>query len=116
MADWRVNVDAEVVALLVSELVTNAIEHGGPYRPDTHVDLTIDSTSDGLRIDVADPSTQMPRVGEIDVKRSSGRGLQLVEALATDWGVDTLENGKSVWLRVAIDSPDIKVLANGKRR
>ncbi|HEY0888305.1 MAG TPA: ATP-binding protein [Nocardioides sp.] len=82
----------DVVLLLTSELVTNAVRYStGPVG----VRLTWDDAH--LRIDVSDPSQERPVVRSVDQTAVRGRGLMLVEALAHSWGVDVQQVGKSVW-------------------
>lgn len=73
--------------LLVSEIVTNAFEHGqGQIR------LTVDSGDDGLRAQVDDEGT-------IVSTQSRGYGLRFVQKLADDWGLES--SRARVWFRVA---------------
>jgi anti-sigma regulatory factor (Ser/Thr protein kinase) len=85
------------VELLTSEVVTNAIVHGGS-GPQLVVQL-----GDGVvRVAVRDMSPELPvrRLGRID--DSSGRGVVIVEELATAWGVEPDRGGgKQVWFEVA---------------
>ncbi|MGH9126540.1 MAG: ATP-binding protein, partial [Acidimicrobiales bacterium] len=96
---------ASTVELLVSELVTNAVVHA---RSD--LVLSVISSSSGIRVEVRDasPSPPMPRAtGSEDAELSQlgdhGRGLQLVAALATQWGTRPHGTGKSVWFEVLAD-------------
>jgi anti-sigma regulatory factor (Ser/Thr protein kinase) len=73
--------------LLLSELVTNAVRHAG-LRADEEIDVTI-AVGDGVRVAVADGGPGFvhdlaARAGRPD----GGRGLFLVDLLATRWGVD----------------------------
>ena len=83
-------------ALLVSELVTNAVIHGIGT-----ISLRIDVEPDGLRVEVADE-------GEVEVAPSptagarGGWGLRIVDLLADDWGV--LKGSTKVWFRVVTDA------------
>lgn len=91
--------DAE---LLVSELVSNAVQHGGPG-----ITLTISREGDGLLVRVHDEGEGLPKIsGELTATSTSGRGLRIVRAVAASWGVtvDPESLGKSVWFRVE-DSP-----------
>ena len=82
--------------LLVSEVVTNAVKHGSaPIR------LQIDLDRAGIVVAVDDANPTLPRTRRIDNRRHSGRGLVLVQSLATDWGVRRTRNGKQVWVRLA---------------
>lgn len=88
---------AEVAVLLTSELVTNAIRHGGaPVR--VHAAL---SQHGDLRIEVADddPGQVTPRRPGPD--DDGGRGLVLVDRLADRWGIRRTSSGKRVWFEVA---------------
>ena len=95
---WGLTIDPDVVALLVSELVTNALVHGRPP-----LELRASRVSDGLRVEMLDgagerrprrrsvqPSTDDPR----------GRGLAIVSALATRWGTAPSPGGKTVWFEL----------------
>lgn len=85
----------ETAVLLVTELVSNAIEHGGGTAV-----LGADVDERRLRIDVADDDPQIPQVhrGEIDDER--GRGLLLVDALSSRWGAAPKNPGKNVWFEL----------------
>ena len=87
----------EVIALLVTELVTNAILHAR-----TPLQLTLESHPDLVRICVEDHSGEQPAVRHYDPDAVTGRGLALVEQLASSWGVDTTPEGKAVWCEVPI--------------
>lgn len=85
------------VQLLASELVTNAIQHGlGP------IELRLSSGDRSLRVEVSDESPVRPRLGRQPPDRTRGRGLMVVEAFATSWGVSPApgSTGKSVWFTV----------------
>jgi anti-sigma regulatory factor (Ser/Thr protein kinase) len=73
------------LALLVSELVTNAVRHAAGER--LRLIVTLDSSA--LRVEVHDPGSGFePRSPEPDPARPSGWGLFLVDELADRWGVD----------------------------
>ncbi len=82
--------------LVVSELVTNALIHGGG-APNVRMTLT----SDAVMIAVADEAD----IGEVDEMRPGvgfpsevgGLGLFVVERLALSWGVVPRHHGKTVW-------------------
>jgi len=102
--------DAE---LIVSELVTNALLHAGPP-----VGLELSMDSPGLRIAVADTSRIRPLRGLDDGEGMTGRGLTLVRAIATRFGVDTTDAGKVVWclLDPAGESAELEVDADADAR
>ena len=87
----------DTVELLTSEVVTNAIVHGrsGPLLA-VHVKECV------VRVAVGDCSPELPvrRLGQID--DLSGRGVVIVDELASAWGVERERNGsKRVWFEVA---------------
>ena len=82
----------EVVLLLASELVTNAVRHGvGP------VGVHLVWGDGGVRVEVEDQSPGWPVVQAMDPDALSGRGLTLVEGLSSGWGVLAGGTGKAVW-------------------
>lgn len=102
LASWG---DAELVdeaALLVSELVTNAIVHAR-----TPVELAIDDRGSRavLRVEVGDTGAGLPARREVGPDALSGRGLAIVAALATSWGVDVTDAGKVVWFELTNVKP-----------
>lgn len=103
-------------ALLLSELVTNALRHGSP--PGREIAVTLERTAGLLRLEVEDAGDYLPRPRTPDLEDECGRGLTLVAALADDWGVaPRLGPGKRVWvtlkLPVATDLPATDLPATG---
>lgn len=96
MERWECNDSIADVALLVSELVTNAVLHA---RSATR--LTIDRDGATLRVSVWDGSAARPRLRPYTPDAVTGRGLLLVERIASRWGVDEGSGGKSVWFELA---------------
>jgi two-component sensor histidine kinase len=90
-------VDPDNVVLSMTELVTNSIKHGaGPV----HVELTGDT--DNLLLIVSDCSEKMPRRQDLTTEAETGRGILILESLATRWGVQPEPTGgKSVWCEFA---------------
>ena len=84
------------VALVTSELVTNAIIHA---RTEIRLVVRVDSRS--IWIEVLDGTTARPKPARAAPSGASGRGLAMVAALADEWGVTETEGGKKVWARVA---------------
>lgn len=94
----------DAVQLIVSELVTNAVEHGRPP-----VVLTLLCNADLVTIGVHDASDDEPRASgaEVPWHSESGRGMQLVEGLTVHWGVRSGGPrggaGKGVWASLVLD-------------
>lgn len=93
------------ITLIVSELVSNAVQHGKP-------DIVLRMQVVPLAVDVSvldhGPGVPPGRVVVADTAAISGRGLSIVERLASDWGVDELGGefvGKSVWARLNVEEP-----------
>ena len=89
------------VAIIVTELVNNAVLHARS-RPRLRVrlrdrELVVEVTDDGPGLPVLRPLD--------DVPTESGRGLALVDALASGWGVEVAADGtgKTVWASVTLD-------------
>jgi anti-sigma regulatory factor (Ser/Thr protein kinase) len=84
----------ETALLLVSELATNAIRHGTPP-----VRLSLRLDKDRLRVEVTDSSPALPHLAHPNPDQTSGRGLQIVQQLATKWGsiASSRRIGKTVW-------------------
>ena len=78
--------------LMVSELVTNSVLHGGPP-----VVVAVDCMEDALQVRVRDGSSELPTPREAAQADEGGRGLALVAEMSADWGVDPVEDGKNVW-------------------
>lgn len=85
-------------ALIVSELVCNAVRHAG-----TDIGLTLMSRRRGLRVEVSDGSTRPIRPRIATTADEGGRGLALVDALASHHGVRSAPGGKTVWAE--LDTP-----------
>lgn len=98
---WGLADCADAVALLVSELVTNALLHA-------RTEMTVAVTrSDGcVLVEVTDGSVESPMTRKFSVHAGTGRGLQLVDTLARAWGVRRLEGGKTIWAEIATGSGD----------
>jgi anti-sigma regulatory factor (Ser/Thr protein kinase) len=88
----------DVVLLVVSEAVTNAVRYG-----QGHVELTVLVASDRVRIEVSDANPEPPRKrASRDGLADGGRGLYLIEALTHTWGTRPRADrrGKTVWLEL----------------
>lgn len=79
-------------ALVVSELVTNALLHAGGCTGIAVIEIT-----GGVRVEVRDGSHLPPMFGRPSEDTLTGRGLRLVAAVASRWGADDNGEGKVVW-------------------
>ncbi len=85
-------------AQLVSELATNAVLHA---RTDFRVRLELNEGV--LRIAVRDASEVGPSQRHYAQSATTGRGLNLLEALSRSWGTEPTEGGKWVWCEVVAE-------------
>ncbi|HEX2806348.1 MAG TPA: SpoIIE family protein phosphatase [Kineosporiaceae bacterium] len=87
----------EIAVLLANEVVANAVRHA-------HRTVRLDVTADHaqVRVEVFDDSHREPKLVETSPFATSGRGLSLVDALSSGWGVRTSAGdlGKTVWFTV----------------
>jgi sigma-B regulation protein RsbU (phosphoserine phosphatase) len=97
---------ADEVALLTTELATNAVVHAG-----TAMQIEVVGDSEGITVRVTDgsravlgPSVLGPSLPP-SMLSEGGRGLHLVDSLASEWGVAYGRQGKSVWFRLNVDDP-----------
>jgi anti-sigma regulatory factor (Ser/Thr protein kinase) len=94
---WSAAHDHDDAALLVTELVTNVIDHA---RSEAAITLELEMSDAWLRISVADGSSIPPVVRELSRENSRGRGMAMVEAIADRWGVEDHRGGKRVWFEL----------------
>ncbi|EKX64308.1 ATP-binding protein [Streptomyces ipomoeae] len=99
IAGWDTELDAEVVhtaELLVSELVTNAVQYAGTGS----VSLTVCLDEAVLRVEVCDASPVLPQPALPAANSEGGRGLFLVAALADRYQAEPTKNGKRCWAEI----------------
>ncbi|MFI9216098.1 ATP-binding protein [Streptomyces werraensis] len=102
--DWGVPYGSdlsETAALIVAELAANAVLHG--RVPGRDITLRLTHGPNTLRVEVADARGEtVPQLpSSLAPDAETGRGLLLVEALASRWGVDTEPGpGKRVWAEI----------------
>lgn len=91
LSGWGLNERFDDVALVVSELVTNALRHAlptdAPREPqDPPVRLHLMRWTSRLVCAVRDPSQASPVASEAEDSAESGRGLFLVDSFSDCWG------------------------------
>lgn len=94
-AEWEAPVDRAVLALLISEVLANAIEHGDPP-----IDVVVSWSVGRLRVEVSDASSDVPVRRRPSLHDGSGRGIWLVDRNASAWGVEARTGGKTVWFEL----------------
>jgi anti-sigma regulatory factor (Ser/Thr protein kinase) len=104
VADCAAGVDRDAAGLLTSELVTNAIRHGGASGPDDRVRVRVVRTGARVRVEVRDdgPGFEVsvgPPAAPAD-DRETGMGLALVARLAVAWAAEREGRSTVVWFEV----------------
>jgi Histidine kinase-like ATPase domain len=123
MRRWGVRDRGDDLAVVVSELLTNALRHGVPQAPAQAraggaapgrwpVRLGLVQPGHFVLCAVADPSPRPPEPKEPDYLDESGRGLHVISALSDRWGCTApTEAGKVVWALFSVqldqNQPDL---------
>ncbi|MDT0542504.1 MULTISPECIES: ATP-binding protein [Streptomyces] len=97
---WGLPDLAVPTALIMSELVANAVMHSGSRC------LRVTVSRPGprwVRVAVTDKSRVLPAPRTADADDENGRGLAIVEAVSDRWGTDRLPWGKRVWAELLIE-------------
>jgi CheY-like chemotaxis protein len=98
LAEWRAAHLIDDALVVVSELTANAITHA--Y---CSCELRLSLTASVLRVEVVDSGPGAPEPQPASATREHGRGLHLVAALATAWGMEAADNGgKLVWAELPL--------------
>jgi two-component sensor histidine kinase len=88
-------------ALVVSELLSNAIRHAQPL-PGANLQVAWAVDDDHVEVAVSDGgSPTRPQPTHASVSALGGRGLDIVEFLSRQWGVRTDDTGLTVWAVLA---------------
>ncbi|MGH1554829.1 SpoIIE family protein phosphatase [Streptomyces sp. L7] len=97
LTSWDCREQADEALLLLSELLTNAVQHAqGPAT------LHVCRTADELTVEVSDGSPHLPEPRRASEDEESGRGLNLVRILAASWGVRPTDEGKTTWFTLRL--------------
>lgn len=89
---------ADAVLLVAYELIANAAEHA---RTVAELSVVLDGAN--VHVEVRDGSPAPPQQQPLDTDAVRGRGLQVVDELATHWSWAPEGPGKAVWADVPID-------------
>lgn len=98
LREWKLGALVDDAQLVVSELASNAVLHA---RGEVRVRLR----SDGkfwVRIELRDDNPRLPVPVAFSHDATSGRGLSIVDAVSTSWGVGCQGGGKTVWAELAV--------------
>jgi hypothetical protein len=99
---WGVAGRCDDISIVVSELVTNALQHARPASRSIHAGwpIQLGLIHPGHRVicAVADASKAVPAPREPDFLDETGRGLHIIAALSDQWGYTTsIDTGKVIW-------------------
>lgn len=115
LGDWGAGRElVETAELVLSELVTNALQVRVPRDRLVGVRIVHSELNGVLRIEVSDAGGGRPEVRVPTENETGGRGLMLVEAVAYRWGVKLrpAEIGKTVWAE--LKAPDLPAPPAGR--
>ena len=90
------------IILMVSELATNACNHGATAFEVRVIPPASDAC---VRVEVVDDAPGKPVLRKPPPSDTHGRGLQIVATLSDRWGVTRKEKEKCVWFSVAVPPP-----------
>lgn len=98
LREWHIEGLCDDAALVITELVSNAIRHAG-----TPLELCIVPLENGVRLEVRDASKLPLRPRSPgQLTEEGGRGLHIIDALATSHGVEVDATGKRVWAEMLL--------------
>jgi anti-sigma regulatory factor (Ser/Thr protein kinase) len=96
---WCLERVGDVAELLTDELVANVVRHvGAPMQ------VRAVRGPSAIRVEVDDPSTEVPARQDPEPTDDHGRGMVLVESLASAWGVAVRSDGKTVWFEIDLEA------------
>jgi two-component sensor histidine kinase len=90
---------AQIVGLIFTELVTNAIVHG-ELRPDDRISVTLQIGPQGIRGSVRDPGIGFEISDPPEPRADGGFGLFIVQRIARRWGVERADGATEVWFEL----------------
>ncbi|MFB7359462.1 ATP-binding protein [Streptomyces gardneri] len=106
LPQWGCESLVESAELLLTELVTNALQHAGGRG---FLRVRVELRGSLCRIEVNDGSPQRPKPREATPSDESGRGLLLVDAISDSWGVS--EDGTTTWCTLVNEGPVMEPVA-----
>jgi anti-sigma regulatory factor (Ser/Thr protein kinase) len=101
--EWGLRKLADDAAMIVSEMVTNAVDASVALRDHPPVTLRLSVHEGAVLIEVWDQSPEDPKPRQAGADDECGRGLAVVEALSTRWGFERSGyRRKVVWAELAL--------------
>jgi anti-anti-sigma regulatory factor len=105
--EWGLPDTAVAAEIIASELVTNAVRHAG-----TTMDIRVTLRNHQLRVSVRDRVGTMARLQTPAESDDHGRGLLIVDAVASAWGNVPVADGKVVWATLPVPPARISDLVH----
>jgi hypothetical protein len=109
LSEWGLEAVSDTVLLLMSELVTNAVQAGAPgasarsrSRPQAGIAVTLSLTGASLLLEVWAAHPDLVGSQQPDITAESGRGLGVVAALASSWGQRATDGGRVIWCELEL--------------
>lgn len=101
LSTWGLEVLVEDAAMVITELVANAINHC-PYNSGriAVTVLRLMAEGDGAMLSVEDGCSSSPKKRKAVPADETGRGLDIVETLSSSWGSEAVPGGKQVWAKL----------------
>jgi anti-sigma regulatory factor (Ser/Thr protein kinase) len=105
---WALDGLGEITELLATELVTNAVMHG-----EAPITLSVQA-HDAVRVEVTDQSAIEPALLSVADVLEHGRGIFIIDRLATRWGSEPTDTGgKTVWFELDVTAATQEVPQSG---
>ena len=103
------------VALVISELLSNALRHAAPL-PGSKIRVAWRIDTGNVQVSVRDGGgPTRPELGEPTQAATGGRGLRIVQKLSRSWGTTTGDEGTTVWAEVPVRPAPTEMTAVGIR-
>lgn len=103
LIEWGLANLIESVELIVTELVTNAVQASSDHVVPPPVQFRMSATRHAVLVEVWDRDPREPVIRQATDVDECGRGLLLVAAISTQWGWAGFDQGKIVWAEVRED-------------
>jgi hypothetical protein len=100
IAFWNTPVECDPLLLLVTEVLTNAVDHGTPP-----ISVSMDWDGTRVHVEVTDSNDAEPVLRDPAPEDDDGRGIWLVARMANTWGVRHGPRGKAVWFELSAAGP-----------
>jgi serine phosphatase RsbU (regulator of sigma subunit) len=98
--------NGSAIAVATAQSWDVPVAHASPVRRPREFTLRLRRGAESVWVEVFDPDLRLPRLRTAAATDEGGRGLYLVEQLATRWGSRPTPEGKAVWFEIPLDGKD----------